>query len=262
MSTRINVDGIAFTDPRFIRLAQLLALADADHARAKVEWLWLDCTTRGETALPQWLVEQRLGPRGPEALIESELARWSTGRGDTRTRRLYIRGATERALWRETLREQSSKGGKARASGASRTAGRFTSRATSRATSQSTSPLTLALTLAPEELSAGADPPVQKPEAPRPETGHAPTVALFHELYRTAYQAKPQFTAAHGQNLKRLLKSHGAEETQRRMRIMFDAPPNWLKPPFDFGTFVQHFDKFVVEGASSGTGEIRQTKIL
>lgn len=138
--SRVNVDAVAFTDPRFVRLAHVLGLADADHARSKVEWLWLDCTSRGETSLPQWLVEQRLGPRGPEALIESELARWSRGRGDSKTRTLYIRGASERTAWLAKHREQSSKGGKVRASTSSRAAGRFTSQATSQVTSPPDTP--------------------------------------------------------------------------------------------------------------------------
>jgi uncharacterized phage protein (TIGR02220 family) len=125
--SRINVDFTAVSDAdgRFARLAQLLGLADADHARGKCEHLWMACTTRGETDLPQWLVEKHLGERGPDALVECELARWARGRGDSKSRRLSIAGAKKRCLWREQLVDQSSKGGESRARNASRTAGKF-----------------------------------------------------------------------------------------------------------------------------------------
>lgn len=158
--SRINVDAIALTDARFARLAQLLGLADGDHARSKVEYLWLACTLRGETELPQWLVEQHLGERGPAALIESELGRWGAGRGDSKTRRIHICGARERCLWMRRNQEQSANGGKARAQNASRDHGKFTSPGLVSDTSPDlagrTSPLSPALSPAP----ALTDPPL------------------------------------------------------------------------------------------------------
>ncbi len=188
--SRVNVDAVAFTDPRFVRLAQILSLADADHARSKVEWLWLDCTSRGETSLPQWLVEQRLGPRGPEALIESELARWSRGRGDSKSRTLYIRGASERTAWLAKHKEQSSKGGKSRASSSSREAGRFTSQGTS----QNTSPPAPAPDTSPA-LAPSLSPADQEKNSARPSGGGA--LPGFRDLVdqkaaeRKARQPKP-----------------------------------------------------------------------
>jgi hypothetical protein len=125
--SRINVDAIALSDARFARLAHLLGLADGDHARSKVEYLWLACTLRGETELPQWLVEQYLGERGPAALIESELGRWGAGRGDSKTRRVHIAGSRERCLWMRRNQEQAANGGITRARNASRDHGKFTS---------------------------------------------------------------------------------------------------------------------------------------
>ncbi len=128
---QLNVEFSAITDEegRFARLATLLGLADADHARGKCEHLWVACTRRGEFDLPQWLVEQVLGERGPESLIEVELARWSAGRGDSKTRRLRIAGAERLCMWMTNYTpptpEQSAKGGKSRATGAPRSAGRF-----------------------------------------------------------------------------------------------------------------------------------------
>lgn len=128
----LNVEFSAVTDEegKFARLAVLLGLADGDHARGKCEHLWLACTRRGESDLPQWLVEQVLGERGPEALIEAELASRAGGRGDSSTRRIRIGGAEKHCLWmvrdQAAKQGQSSKGGKTRAATASRAGGRFT----------------------------------------------------------------------------------------------------------------------------------------
>lgn len=129
----LNVEFSAVTDEKgkFRRLAKLLGLADADHARGKCEHLWLACTRRGETDLPQWLVEEVLGERGPAALVDAELARWTSGRGDSKTRRMRISGARKHCTWLASKTEQSSKGGKARASQASRVGGKFVQNPTS-----------------------------------------------------------------------------------------------------------------------------------
>lgn len=123
----LNVEFSAVADEKgkFGRLAKLLGLADADHARGKCEHLWVACTRRGEIDLPQWLVEQVLGENGPPALVEAELARWSSGRGDSKTRRLRISGADKHCTWLLNKQEQTSKAGKVRASRASRTGGKF-----------------------------------------------------------------------------------------------------------------------------------------
>lgn len=121
----VEFEAIMDVDGRFGRLAELLGLADADHARGKVEHLWMACTTRGETDLPQWLVERHLGERGPEALVEAELARWGRGRGDSKTRRMYICGSKKRCLWMRNNQEQAPKGGESRARDAERSSGRF-----------------------------------------------------------------------------------------------------------------------------------------
>lgn len=129
----LNVEFSAVTDDegKFGRLATLLGLADADHALGRCLHLWLACTRRGESELPQWLVERVLGERGPEALVEAELASWAGGRGDSATRRMRIAGAEKHCLWMASdqvaKRGQSSKGGKIRAATASRAGGRFTS---------------------------------------------------------------------------------------------------------------------------------------
>lgn len=120
----VELSAVADEEGKFGRLASLLGLADADHARGKCEHLWVACTRRGEADLPQWLVEQVLGERGPAALVEAELASWGRGRGDSKTRRLRIGGAQKHCLWmaidQEEKSEQRRKGGKSRESTASR----------------------------------------------------------------------------------------------------------------------------------------------
>lgn len=123
----VEFEAVSDADGRYAHLARLLGLADHDHARGKVEHLWMACTTRGETDLPQWLVEEHLGERGPAALIEAGLARWSRGRGDAKSRRMYICGSSERCLWMRSNKDIAAKGGKARAASASRKGGKFTS---------------------------------------------------------------------------------------------------------------------------------------
>lgn len=172
--SRVNVDFIAFSDPRFVRLAQLMGYADHDHARSKVEYLWLECTRRCTTKLPQWVVESLMGSGAPPALIESELARWSGGRGDSKTRLMHIRGATERCLWLGAKQEQSSKGGKARASRAQRTAGRFAPATAGETPPAQTSPP------APSSCSFLLPPAQEDPEkTPKVPTGD---VGLFSDL--------------------------------------------------------------------------------
>lgn len=123
---KLNVEFAAVSDVKgkFARLAKLLGLADADHARGKCEHLWMACTTRGETDLPRWLVEQILGQRGPEALVEAELANWGRGR-DSKTRRISISGASKHCTWMAEKEAQSSKAGKVNATTAIRVDGKF-----------------------------------------------------------------------------------------------------------------------------------------
>lgn len=166
----LNVEFSAVTDDKgkFRRLAKLLGLADGDHARGKCEHLWIACTRRGETDLPMWLVEDVLGEGGAAALVEAELARWASGRGDSKTRRLRIAGARRHCTWMSSKSEQSSNGGKSRASKASRVGGKFVKNLTSpnQRSDPSSDPI-------PEDQIS--DPPPVRAIAPSPEP--APTAA-------------------------------------------------------------------------------------
>jgi hypothetical protein len=197
----LNVEFSAVTDEegKFARLATLLGLADADHARGKCEHLWVACTRRGESELPQWLVEQILGERGPDALVQAELAAWAGGRGDSTTRRMRIGGAEKHCMWlskQPPNTEQSSKGGKTRASTASRWAGRFV--AHHQADHQAvTSPSEISSEILPEIPPGRAIPPSpqyvppEAPEAPEqiPERETRPDLAT-RQATKTALMAE------------------------------------------------------------------------
>ncbi len=272
MSSRVNVDGVAFTDLRFDRLAQALSLADADHARSKVEWLWLDCTNRGECELPKWLVVKRLGPTGPDALVECELARWSRGRGDSDTRLLYICGALERTGWKKKLNEQSPNGGKARAQSASRVAGRFTSRVAGETAGEPASALALSPSPSPALAptiresgspagladlfgkvdAAGGDigkarntQAARKQAADNPD--HQSAIDGFHQRFRARYDAKPDWGGKQIKLLSSLLKRHGLDALLTRMDFMFSGKAKWPPGPYSLDTFVSNFDRWVDE---------------
>lgn len=69
-------------------------------------------------------------------------------------------------------------------------------------------------------------------------------VSEFNELYTERYGSAPTWDAARGAMIKRLLRSHPADEIIRRARIMFTRPPEFLgRSPCDLSTLVQHFDK-------------------
>lgn len=170
----VELSAVADEEGKFGRLATLLGLADADHARGKCEHLWVACTRRGEADLPQWLVEQVLGEKGPAALVEAELASWGRGRGDSKTRRLRIGGAQKHCLWmatdQEAKHEQRSKGGKSQASQSSRQLdGKFAPRPAEHPAQSSSSEITSASEIPdPESLPPARDPAVPTPE-PTPE---------------------------------------------------------------------------------------------
>jgi hypothetical protein len=119
--SRVNVEGQAFNDTRFDRLARRLGLADGDHARGKCARLWLALTERFDLAQPELSytldaddIADVLGPDGPAALVECKLA------DATADGRYYIRGARGRVEWKATKvaanRENGRRGGRPRAS--------------------------------------------------------------------------------------------------------------------------------------------------
>ena len=77
-------------------------------------------------------------------------------------------------------------------------------------------------------------------------------VDAFCAQYAAKFGGKATWGAKQGANLNRLLKQHGELEFMRRLDNAFTSPPHWLTD-MDFGTFVQHFDKFVQAHRPGGT---------
>ncbi len=76
-------------------------------------------------------------------------------------------------------------------------------------------------------------------------------IAAFDTRFKSAYGTNPSWEKKQFGQIKQLLKSHGREKVERHIANMFDAPPTWIKPPFDLGTLVSNFDKFTQPSAQT-----------
>lgn len=86
-----------------------------------------------------------------------------------------------------------------------------------------------------------------------PVSGYQETIDLFDRLYRdlTGGQ-KPTWGPIPGRHVKRLLKAHGADVVQARIRVLFESPPSFLSGTTpDIATLVQHFDKLAPSNRGS-----------
>lgn len=109
----VRLESDAFADKRYDRLAAILGLADADHARGKMTWLWRQCTIESRYELDDLDVKLVLGPNGPAALIDARLGeRTPTG--------IRIKGTEGKVEWQENFKGGAAAGGKARAATAER----------------------------------------------------------------------------------------------------------------------------------------------
>lgn len=98
--------------------------------------------------------------------------------------------------------------------------------------------------------------PASGAKSPKAPPGYAEVIAAFDARYESAYQAKPTWNSRTGKQVKELLARHSQAEVTRRIDILFSSPPAFLKPPFDIGTLVQHFDKLAQPAsAQRGFGE-------
>lgn len=108
MGASVRVESEAFMDERFVTLARLAGLADADHARGKMLRLWRQCTDKQMHTLLLEHVISVLGANGPDALVKADLGEYVEGG-------IRIRGTSGRIEWLEKLRKNGKKGGKANA---------------------------------------------------------------------------------------------------------------------------------------------------
>jgi hypothetical protein len=108
VSAAVRIEGCAFADERFVTLARLAGLADADHARGKMARLWRQCTDHHTEILPIEIIESVLGSNACDVLVKS-------GLGEQTDHGFRIRGTSGRIEWLEKARRNGKKGGKARA---------------------------------------------------------------------------------------------------------------------------------------------------
>lgn len=94
--------------------------------------------------------------------------------------------------------------------------------------------------------------------APNSVPGFRELIDHFDRRYKAAYNGPPTWGPKTGAQVKRILKHHALDEAIRRCDILFDAPPSWLTEPYDFATYVQHFDKLVAPSRGPRTRQQAQ----
>jgi hypothetical protein len=242
-------------------------------ALGRVVDLWCWCTDRGLEDAPadcegyavsEGVIVRFLGPRGVEAILGGGVDEFALGerRPDGL---IFLRGTTDTVSRLRAWRNSSSAGGAAASEAVKgrRHRGRFVAKATKAPAGHrqhaGKSP-------ADDRKSTGCDrrdpdpdpdpipekelplaPPAPRPAVepePRQQSDHQRVVSEFNTLYTERYGSAPTWDAARGAMVKRLLRSHAADEVIRRARIMLTQPPEFLgRSPCDLPTLVQHFDK-------------------
>lgn len=106
MGAPVRIEDEAFSDSRYVELAAYAGLADADHARSKMEHLWRQCTIENTYWLPGSVVRHYLGPNGVDAIVRARL-------GEIEDSDLVrIRGTKGRTEWLNDARNNGRKGGR------------------------------------------------------------------------------------------------------------------------------------------------------
>jgi hypothetical protein len=98
VAASVRVEDEAFSDERYADLAGYTGLADADHARGKMERLWRQCTQEARYSLPVETITRHLGPNGVDAIVRARLGEVLAD-GSVR-----IRGTRGRIEWLKKLR--------------------------------------------------------------------------------------------------------------------------------------------------------------
>ncbi len=253
MAASVRIEDEAFSEPR-IELLGTICGYNRYEALGRMAHLWRICTNRHAYIVSEAMVTATLGERGVDGIIGSELGERTEGG-------IRVRGTAGRIEWLQTLRASSKAGGLANASrlaskrkpnGSNSKPNGSQSEPNGSQTEAKAEPHpsvpTPTLTLK-EDVRQAPLPLVPEPSAPTRRVTDA-----FNERYLTAYGTKPTWDGRNGKAIKALLKSHPADEVVRRIGILFDAPPTWLVEPYDFSTFVQHFDKLVQPTKQTANG--------
>jgi hypothetical protein len=93
----------------------------------------------------------------------------------------------------------------------------------------------------------------RRARAATPSGPHQQAIAEFDAYYqRTHGGARPTWNATTGKRMKLLLDRQGLHEIIRRIANLEQSPPSFPPAPWDFGTFVLHFDKIAQPARASG----------
>ncbi len=278
---RMSIDDMALRDPRMKLLAKRLTAELGDDISR-----WPDFARRYllGTMLDVWSVPYDRANHIVEpsdvdeaALLEgfhAELVAVGLARFDDAG--LYVAGARERIEYLQKKKNSGANGGKEsgrvrRENVRARTNDEALSEAQREARWNPPDSLSPLAPLSPHPratASSEAKPsPVAKPErvgsrkrAPNsdPVPGYRELIDHFHKRYVGAYGKGPTWNSKTGAQVKRILKAHTLAEAIRRCDVLFDAPPTWLSEPYDFGTYVQHFDKLVAPSRGPRTRQQTQ----
>jgi len=265
----VTVDSSVDDDPRYDLLATLAGYhRDMVVGRMIKVWRW--CTKNQRDIIPpEYLaVYLHLAPSKVVGIMEE------CGLGESVDGGVRVKGCRDRIYWLGRLRENASKGGKARAAAAKRDGGKF---------AKNEPASRLAKKPAKPSRKAGVSPAKHQPK-PSPNTntntstntltksktdgakapaGYQQVVDEYFRLYEASHGHKPLFRAKEGKLLKDLLKHPGVtgEECLRRMDTMFHHPPKWLDPPYTIGTLVSNYDRLLIQknmGSAIESDDLRQ----
>lgn len=274
MGCNVNVDEFAFHDHRFETLAKLLDLADADHARGKVERLWLQCTREGRFTLAEHEILAVLGHSGVIAIISARLGRRTRGG-------IYLKGTRGRIEWYKNLLKNAKKGADAtRKKAKARRGARLR---------PDEGPLTLTPTLTLTSGSekncpeVGVNDEIQVPlfaldggvsgtpiatsgvdgvaidvdGKPPPSADYQDFIDHWHKLFLGRTGERYFWGARAGAQVKEILSRAGFEVACQRATKLFVSPPKFLRDATpDLGTLQAHWDK-LADGQAQSVGDGR-----
>lgn len=233
MAASVRTEDEAFSDVRFEVLATLCQLADADHARGKMQRLWRQCTAIGSYVLPESIVCAVLGSNGATALVESRLGEQVDGG-------IRIRGTRGRIEWLKKLRKNAQKGGKARAAKRLPIGKQEAASAVPPPGPPVTAPVTIK-----EEESGSLSLAIQEPKSDRAHPDQQRVIDGFHQRYKAKYGTKPTWGVKAVGQIAGLLKKHAADTLFARMDFMFAGKAKWPPGPYSLDSFVAHIDSWV-----------------
>ena len=266
MAVSVRIEDEAFSDARYDELAAYAGLADADHARSKMEHLWRQCTLEHSYVLSAFIVNKFLGANGIAALVKSRLGERV---GDDKVR---IKGTKGRIEWLRKLRknkkfgklgaEHGKRGGRPRKNplvGVSQNpppapAPAPTSAPAPTKEEESGSPAGLALLFDKVDLAGGEVGQQRNTKAAKRKAAASPdhqaAIDAFHQRFKSKYGEKPDWNGKAIGLLSALIKRHSLATLVGRMDFMFAGRSKWPPGPYSAEVFVQHFDRWIEEVAT------------